>query len=104
MLPVQEFLRPNPLFASVFMEDLVQPPEEGMHGTPLLCTIITLSSYLFVHASTTASIRSIAYAGLALNVLLTVVENNMVMEFITQTNLPAIRLCRQVKLPFLTIA
>ncbi|KAF4623526.1 hypothetical protein D9613_002229 [Agrocybe pediades] len=100
LLPVQEFLRPNPLFASILMEDLTLEEENSLQGTPLLCTIITLSSYLFVHASSTASTRSIAYANLALNIVLTLVENNMVMEFITQTNIPAIHLCRQ-RLPVL---
>ncbi|KIM47751.1 hypothetical protein M413DRAFT_439420 [Hebeloma cylindrosporum] len=100
LLPIYEFLGPNPLFATVLLEDLVSPPSEGVQITPLPCTMISFASYLCTHASSEATPRSIAYASLALNVLLSLVENNMVMEFSSQADFPTIRLCRQ-RLPSL---
>lgn len=102
LLPVYEFLRGNPLFSTVFLEDLVSPEKDSDSATALPCTMITLSSYLFCHASSTSSARSLAYGKLSLNILLSLVENNVVMQFMTQTNLPSIRLCRQ-KLPLLPV-
>jgi hypothetical protein len=96
LLPIHEFLGSNPLFTTVLLEDLVSPQGEGLQMTPLPSTIISFSSYLLTHASSTASPRSIAYASLSINVLLSLVENTMVMEFASQTNVPTIRLCRQV--------
>ena len=95
LLPVYEFLRANPLFTTVLLEDLVSPEGTGQTN-PFPCTLITFSSYLCTHASSVYTGRSIAYASLALNVLLFLVENGVVMEFLTQTTFPSIHLCRQV--------
>ena len=95
LLPVYEFLRANPLFTTVLLEDLVSPEGTGQ-TSPFPCTLITFSSYLCTHASSVYTARSIAYANLALNVLLFLVENGVVMEFLTQTTFPSIHLCRQV--------
>ena len=103
LLPIYEFLRPNPLFMTVLLEDLVSPPNDGDSTTVLPCTLISFASYLCTHASSTSSPRSLAYAGLSLNILLTLMENHMVMEFMTQTILPPVRLCRQVFTSFLDL-
>ncbi len=91
-----EFLHANPLFTTVLLEDLVSPPADGGQSSPLPCTLITFTSYLCSHASSTSSPRSIGYANLSLNTLLSLVENGVVMKFMTQTSITAIRLCRQV--------
>lgn len=99
LLPIYEFLLPNLVFPTVFMEDLVSPPEslESSELTPPLpSTIISLASYLCTHASSTGSPRSIAYARLTLNILLVMVENDLIMSFATQTDVLVVRLCRQV--------
>lgn len=103
LLPVYEFLRANPLFTTVLLEDLVSPEDAGQTN-PFPCTLITFSSYLCTHASTVYTARSIAYANLALNMLLILVENGVVMEFMTQTRFPSIHICRQVgRFPFLSV-
>ncbi|KAF9535662.1 hypothetical protein CPB83DRAFT_888345 [Crepidotus variabilis] len=102
LLPVYEFLRGNPLFTTVLLEDLVAPAADTNQITSLPCTLISLSSYLFSHASSISTTRSLGYASLALNTLLSLVENGVVMQFMTQTTLPSIRLCRQ-KLPLLAL-
>lgn len=98
LLPIYEFLLPNLIFPTVFMEDLVSPPEalESSQPSPLPSTIISLASYLCTHASSMGSSRSTAYARLALNILLVMVEHDLTMSFATQTDVPVVRLCRQV--------
>ncbi|KAF9486298.1 hypothetical protein BDN70DRAFT_793929 [Pholiota conissans] len=103
LLPLYEFLKSNPLFPTVLMENLISPPDNSqVPTTPLPCTLISLASYLCAHASSVDSSRSIAYARLSVNILLVLVENNMVMEYTIQTKSPTIRLCRQ-KLPALPV-
>lgn len=94
LLPVYEFLNSNPMYATILIEDMVSPLDSTQ--SPLFCTVVSLTSYLCTHALSTASQRSIAYAGLSLNMILAMVENTMIMEFISQTNVPSIQLCRQV--------
>ena len=96
LLPMYEFLRANPLFTTVLLEDLVSPPADVGQSSPLPCTLIRFTSYLCSHASSTSSPRSMGYANLSLNTLLSLVENGVVMEFMTQTSITAIPLCRQV--------
>jgi hypothetical protein len=95
LLPVHEFLRANPLFTTVFLEDLVSPGCGGQ-SKPLPSTLITFSSYLCTHASSVYTARSMGYANLALNILLFLVENGVLMEFMTQTLSPSVHLCHQV--------
>ena len=97
LLPIYEFLLPNPTFSSVLIEELSLPlPEDTVQSGPLPCTIISFASYLCTHASSTDSQRSIAYASLSLNVLLAFVESDLMMDILCRKNSPAIRLCRQV--------
>ena len=94
LLPIYEFLLPNPVFSSVLVKEISSPPLEGT--SPLPCTIISFTSYLCTHASSIDSQRSIAYASLSLNILLALVENNQMMDILCRKTTPAIRLCRQV--------
>ena len=97
LLPIYEFLLPNPIFSSVLIEELSSSLlEDTVQTGPLPCTIISFASYLCTHASSTDSQRSIAYASLSLNVLLAIVENDPMMDVLCRKNSPAIRLCRQV--------
>ncbi|KAF9041727.1 hypothetical protein BDZ89DRAFT_1207601 [Hymenopellis radicata] len=96
LLPLYEFLRGNMLFSSIFLESLSD--EDSQYHPPL--TIISLSSYLLTHATSASQPRSIAYAGLGLNVLLALVENDAALTVFSRPCKQYIRLCRQ-RLPLL---
>ncbi|KAJ7706001.1 hypothetical protein B0H17DRAFT_1035202 [Mycena rosella] len=100
ILPVFEFLRTNPTFPLV----LVSPSEETKSSaiSSLPSTILSLSSYLLTHASSTSSPRAIVYANLCLNTLLTLVQNDGVLIAFSQPSDERIRLCRQ-RLPVLPV-
>ncbi|KAJ7619200.1 hypothetical protein DFH06DRAFT_1235619 [Mycena polygramma] len=101
ILPVFEFLRTNPTFPLV----LISPSDEGTKSSAISSppfTILSLSSYLLTHASSTSSPRAIAYANLCLNTLLTLVQNDGVLIAFSQPSDERIRLCRQ-RLPVLPV-
>ncbi|KAJ3834815.1 hypothetical protein F5878DRAFT_727952 [Lentinula raphanica] len=90
LLPVYELLSNNPIFSSVLTT------KNGSGSTGLLFTSLSLSSYLLVHANSTSSPRSLAYANLSLTWLLLLSTNSQVMESLTQpaTSYP-VHTCRQ---------
>ncbi|KAG9222529.1 hypothetical protein CCMSSC00406_0002864 [Pleurotus cornucopiae] len=99
LLLLFEFTRTNSTFNSVLIDylspDLEKPgTSKPIHGR-LPLTILTLSSYLITHASSTASPRAAAYANLCLNVLLAFVENGALLRALTPPVPQTIRLCRQ---------
>ncbi len=100
LLPLFEFLHGSPTFRKVFASTLhVQEDstkKTATRITPLPLTLISLSSYLLSHASSTSSPRAIAYANLVLNMLLVLVENDDTMTALHPDNKEDIRLCRQV--------
>lgn len=99
LLLLFEFTRTNSTFNSVLIDYLSPDPETPGTSTiqrRLPLTILTLSSYLITHASSTASPRAAAYANLCLNVLLAFVENDALMRALTSPVPQTIRLCRQV--------
>ncbi|KAJ7631175.1 hypothetical protein FB45DRAFT_917728 [Roridomyces roridus] len=99
LLPVFEFLRTNLTFPLA----LISPPEEGAKSSAVSSpwsTILSLSSYLLTHASSTSSPRAIVYANLCLNTLFTLVRNDGVLFSFSQPSDERIRLCRQ-RLPVL---
>ena len=63
---------------------------------PLSYTVLSLSSYLLTHGTSSASPRAIAYANLAMNALLVMSENPRVMDMLCGQAVQPIRLCRQV--------
>jgi hypothetical protein len=65
---------------------------------PLAYNILSLSSYVLTHASSSASPRTLAYANLALNTLLVMSENTHIMSVFCKpaSSKEAIRICRQV--------
>ena len=62
---------------------------------PLPHTIVSLSSYLLTHATSTSS-RAIAYANIALNILLALVETKEIIRVFCEPSPHLVRLCRQV--------
>ncbi|KAG5220686.1 Chromatin structure-remodeling complex protein [Salix suchowensis] len=90
----------NPTFNLVLIDylspDLEVPGTSKLNHERLPSTILTLSSYLITHASSTASPRAAAYANLCLSVLLAFVENEALLGSLTPSVPQAIRLCRQV--------
>lgn len=96
LLPIFEFLRTNPTFPLV----LISPVDESVKSSAISSppyTILSLSSYLLTHASSTSSPRAIVYANLCLNTLLTLVQNDGVLISFSQPSDERIRLCRQVR-------
>ncbi|KAJ7751293.1 hypothetical protein DFH07DRAFT_745670 [Mycena maculata] len=101
LLPLFEFLRTNPTFPLI----LISPSDEGTKSSAISSpshTILSLSSYLLTHASSTSSPRAIVYANLCLNTLLTLVQNDGVLISFSQPSDERIRLCRQ-RLPVLPV-
>ncbi|TFK77362.1 hypothetical protein BDN72DRAFT_910444 [Pluteus cervinus] len=96
LLPVFEFLRSSKLFSKVLLSYF----DEGASQNPPPLVLISLSSYLLTHATSTSSPRSIAYADLALHVFIAMVENWDLMTQFTRPTSHEIRLCRQ-RLPLL---
>lgn len=99
LLPVFEFLFFNPLFAQVLVEMALPKPPDSKHNAlvpPLAYNILSLSSYVLTHASSSASPRMLAYANLALNTLLVMSESAHIMPFFCKpaSSKEAIRLCR----------
>lgn len=106
LLPVFEFLFFNPLFAQVLVDMIPKPPDSKQSALvpPLAYNIISLSSYVLTHASSSASRRMMAYANLALNTLLVMSENAHIMSVFCKpaSSKEVIRLCRQ-RLPLLPV-
>ncbi|KAG0707480.1 hypothetical protein DFH29DRAFT_627107 [Suillus ampliporus] len=110
LLSVFEFLYFNPLFAQVLLDMIPSPdskPSDSKHSarvSPLAYNILSLSSYVLTHASSSASSRTLAYANLSLNTLLVMSENTRIMSVFCKpaSSKEAIRLCRQ-RLPLLPV-
>ncbi|KAJ6519996.1 hypothetical protein C8R45DRAFT_953526 [Mycena sanguinolenta] len=100
VLPVFEFLRTNSNFPLVLISPSNDTKSSAISSPPY--TILSLSSYLLTHASSTSSPRAIVYANLCLNTLLTLVQNDGVLIAFSQPTDERIRLCRQ-RLPVLAV-
>ncbi|KAG8830817.1 hypothetical protein FRC17_004184, partial [Serendipita sp. 399] len=71
LLPLYELLQLNPVFTSVIVESLTI---EGGGSTtnsrpPMIFSFISLASYLFTHASSVGTQRSLAYANLTMRII-----------------------------------
>lgn len=97
LLPIFEFLHNNVIFSNILLEHISEEAKPS-HIPPPPFTLLTLSSYLLTHASSTFSPRSMAYANLSLNILLGLVENDQMMRVFCQPSDINIRICRQVSL------
>ncbi|KZT02439.1 DUF1741-domain-containing protein [Laetiporus sulphureus 93-53] len=105
LLPIFEFLSVNSTFHTVFTEPLRNESLEehssaGTKVAPLPYTLLTLFSYLLTHASSTHSSRAIAYANLALSILLVMAESRVVLQTLCEAKEADVRLCQQ-RLPLL---
>ncbi|KAF9459825.1 hypothetical protein BDZ94DRAFT_989519 [Collybia nuda] len=94
LLPIFEFLHNNAIFPKILVESISESTVSGRLQPPLF-TLLTLSSYLLTHASSTFTPRSMAYANISLNNLLCIVENDQMMKALCRPSDVTIRLCRQ---------
>jgi len=95
LLPIYEFLKANTTFSKVLEEYLSAQTDKSARVPPLPITMLSLSSYLLTHATTTSSSRSLAYANLSLSCLLAISETENLTEAFIQPWPGNIRLCRQ---------
>jgi hypothetical protein len=105
LLPIFEFLHLNTTFPLILLESIPMSSDQmtSSRWSPPPFTLLTLSSYLLTHASSTSSPRATAYANLSLNILLAFVESDDVMHMFCQSTRETIRLCRQVSTTLLFI-
>jgi len=108
LLPIFEFIRTNSTFCAVLLDSVSENPDgrdKLDRLSPLSFNILTLSSYLFAHASSSASSspRAIPYANLSMKILLAMVENSDILTVFCQPSPHTIRLCRQ-RPPFLPMS
>lgn len=100
LLLLFEFLHGNPTFRKMFASTLraqeVSARKMATGVAPLPLALISLSSYILSHASSTSSPRAIAYANLVLNTLLVLVEDDDTITALLKNDKKNIRLCRQV--------
>ncbi|KAI0361420.1 hypothetical protein OH77DRAFT_1392058 [Trametes cingulata] len=101
LLPLFEFLHGSATFRRVFAATLTVQEEEktSTRIASLPLTLLSLSSYLLSHASSSSSPRAIAYANLAMNTLLVVSESDEILAALCQDTQDEIRLCRQRQPP-----
>lgn len=97
LLPLSDFLHLNPVFTRVFLDATSNANEKAYSNriSPLPYTVLSLSSYILTHASSSASRRAMSYANLTMNLLLIMSDNARIMETFCQPSIQAIRLCRQ---------
>lgn len=95
LLPVFEFLDNNQGLAEVLVKPFTQ--ENDLQDDVLVLSLVTVSSYILTHATSSASPRAVAYAHLSLNILLRLVQNPKVSSAFCQPRSHPIRLCRQVR-------
>ena len=95
LLPVFEFLDNNQTFAEVLVKPFT--PDDDSQDRVLVLSLVTVSSYILTHATSSASPRAVAYAHLSLNILLRLVQNPKISSAFCQPRSRPIRLCRQVR-------
>ena len=98
LLPILEFVQRNRVFPSIFVEGIKDTDAAGNSSSrsPLPHTILSLSSYLLTHATSTASSRAIGYSNVALHILLNSAESDVVIRAFCEPSPQPVRLCRQV--------
>lgn len=93
LLPLYELLQLNPVFSSVIIESLyVEAPSSR---SPMIFSLLSLASYIFAHASSVGSPRSLVYANLAMRIYLLISqEESMTSKLARESG--DVRICRQV--------
>ncbi|KAL5494715.1 hypothetical protein ACEPAI_176 [Sanghuangporus weigelae] len=124
LLPVHDFLHLNTVFNAILLESFISAstssastrlvtngksktrPSTSLSTSlpPLICTFLTLCSYILTHATSVQSLRAAAYANLCLATLLHLVENDVAMSALIMPTPSGsdikVRICRQ-RLPAL---
>ncbi|KAH9968618.1 hypothetical protein BC827DRAFT_267140 [Russula dissimulans] len=102
LLPILEFVQRNRAFPSIFVEGIKDADAAGNRSSrsPLPHTVLSLSSYLLTHATSTSSSRAIGYANVALHILLNSAESDVIIRAFCEPSPQPVRLCRQ-RLPML---
>ncbi|KAH9982834.1 hypothetical protein BGW80DRAFT_47909 [Lactifluus volemus] len=100
LLPILEFVLRNRTFSSILVEGIRDAPGDKNSRPPLPHAIMSLSSYLLTHATSTSSFRAIGYANVALHILLASVESENIIRAFCEPSPQPVRLCRQ-RLPML---
>lgn len=103
LLPILEMVMANKIFASILSQEVSSISEKNnassQQSSPAaFLTVISLSSYILAHASSAASPRALAYAGLSLKTLLSFLEASELTNALFNPCQYSIRLCRQVGL------
>jgi hypothetical protein len=86
----------NRTFSSILVEGIRDAPGDKNSRPPLPHAIMSLSSYLLTHATSTSSFRAIGYANVALHILLASVESENIIRAFCEPSPQPVRLCRQV--------
>lgn len=100
ILPILELALRNNAFPAVLVEGTKDAAGDKNSQPPLPHTILSLSSYLLTHATSTSSTRAIGYANVALHILLAWVESDEIIRAFCEPSPQPVRLCRQ-RLPML---
>lgn len=99
LFPIFEMVNLNQTYPPILCRAISSDNEElGQPPSSVVMTTICLSSYILAHASSTASARTLAYAGLCLKTLLKFLQNSDLQSTLLQPTQHSIQLCRQVGL------
>ena len=98
LLPLFDFLHLNTIFTWAFLDATLNVNERAYNNwiPPLPCTVLSLSSYILTHASSSSSRQAMLYANLTMDLLLVMSENARTMETFCEPLTQVIRLCWQV--------
>lgn len=90
-----EFLIWNTEFAAITLE---MGPTKGKPEEPsnLVTSLLTLSSYILCHATSSKSLRALSYAEICLRILLFMTEDPQIIKFLLLPTSQEIHICRQV--------
>ncbi|KAI0275011.1 hypothetical protein BC834DRAFT_850678 [Gloeopeniophorella convolvens] len=95
LLPILELALQNRAFLSFIAQSIKDGSGDASSQRPLSHTIISLSSYLVTHATSTSSPRAMGYTNVSLHILLSFVETDEVIRAFCEPSPQPIRLCRQ---------
>lgn len=92
LLPLYELFQLNQVFSSVVIESLsVETPS---NRSPMIFSLLSLASYIFAHASSVGTPRSLAYANLTMRIYLSIAhEESMTAKLARESG--NVRICRQ---------
>ncbi|KAG8797896.1 hypothetical protein FRC16_008424, partial [Serendipita sp. 398] len=97
LLPLYELLQLNPVFTSVIVESLTTEGGASSSGPtnrpPMIFSFVSLASYLFTHASSVGTPRSLSYANSTMRIIaLMTSDEPMTAKFARETTAAAARI------------